>query len=289
METKSSEAAVKKNLDPIGSLFSGSWNTYKERFSTLAEIILVPAFVMILGYVLRSLGSPFATLGIIVIFAGEVLFILSSLALIISVHGNTSADESYRASLGFFWPGVWIGILSFLAIMGASIMLIIPGIWLAVAMSFFDYALVIENRRGIDALRQSREYVKGYWWPVFGRTLLLGLISMVLIIVVELFFIIGGGRGLGSSIGMAFAALITPFSVIYQYRLFENLRTLKPELAAAKTKSGRKFVLVSTIVGTVFLAAVAIGLVALVGYGIFKYIHQMPGQTIPPFSPSAQY
>ena len=52
----------------------------------------------------------------------------------------------------------------------ASVMLIIPGIWLAFALVLRPYTLVLEKRKGIDALRQSKDYIKGYWWAVLGRT-----------------------------------------------------------------------------------------------------------------------
>ncbi len=54
-------------------------------------------------------------------------------------------------------------------------MLIVPGIILSLALIFSSFALVLENRRGLDALMQSRAYAKGYWWAIFGRYLLFGL------------------------------------------------------------------------------------------------------------------
>jgi TRAP-type C4-dicarboxylate transport system permease large subunit len=71
-------------------------------------------------------------------------------------------------------------VLSALAIFAGFICLIVPGIYLGVALYFSAQAVVAEDRSPIEALRRSRELVRGQWWRVFG----IGIVFSVMIGVV---------------------------------------------------------------------------------------------------------
>src|SRR5204862_6902693 len=59
-------------------------------------------------------------------------------------------------------------ILGGLAMLAGFIAFVIPGIWLAVSLYFASQAVVAEGHSPMDALRRSRELVRGQWWRVFG-------------------------------------------------------------------------------------------------------------------------
>jgi len=149
-------------------------------------------------------------------------------------------------------------------------MLIIPGIWLAFALSFMSYMFVIEHRRGLDALRQSKDYIKGYWWAVVGRTLLLGLLFVAASIVVQIPFGIVFGKTLSSVISMAMTLFFIPFSMIYHYFIFQNLRELKPALAGEQPGKGSGFIKASAIVGVVVPALLILMAIILLGWGVSR-------------------
>jgi hypothetical protein len=65
--------------------------------------------------------------------------------------------------------GVALGLLLF----------ILPGIYLAVRWYFVAQAVVIDRRRGVDALQRSGELVTDSWWRVFGIGLLVTLITTI--------------------------------------------------------------------------------------------------------------
>jgi hypothetical protein len=272
-------------LNPVGKLFSDSWKLYKERFGVLTEIMLLPVLIMVLAEVLISLGSIFALLGVLVLILGFISLVFVSLPLISSIHNNSGVDASYRNTMGLFWPFVWLVILSALAVFGGAFMLLIPGIWLAIALAMARYTFVIEGRRGIDAMRQSKDYVKGYWWAVFGRSILIGLLFMAVVIVIELplgallaVFVGKAGAGI---IGFVLTLFYVPFSTVYVYNIFENLRTLKPELAQVKTKEGTGFLKASAIVGLVVPILLVLAAIVLVGAGAF-YMLSHASRYVPP-------
>jgi hypothetical protein len=66
---------------------------------------------------------------------------------------------------------IWTVILQGLLIGLGFICLIVPGVILAVWFSQTRFVFVNENLSGMAALRRSREYVKGYWWQVVGRSI----------------------------------------------------------------------------------------------------------------------
>ena len=59
---------------------------------------------------------------------------------------------------------------------------------IAVYAFFCLQAVVVNGRRGFDALSCSYEVVKGRWWTVFGRLVVLGLLAFVTIVVVMIPF-----------------------------------------------------------------------------------------------------
>jgi hypothetical protein len=260
---------AKMSLQSIGSLFRNSWKLYKERWQVLMEIVLLPTLVLALGYVLLSLGFPFSILGGLIIFVGYVVFIFSILPVIFSLHHTAGVDASYKATIGWFWPFVWVAILELLAVLGGFMMLIVPGIWLATALSLAAYVFVVEHRHGVDALRQSKDYIKGYWWAVLGRVLLFSLLFLVATIIIEIPVMIIAGNAARVLVTMVLTLFFVPFSVIYHYVIFENLRVLKPELAAVQTKKGTGFIKTSAIVGIVIPVLAFCALVIALGFGVF--------------------
>ncbi len=238
------------SLDSVNSLFNDSFRIYQERFATLTEIVLLPVLFLFLGYVLVWLGSIFALLGLLATAIGWVMLIFCSLAIIYSVDKNTSVDASYRAIKKYFWPLIWISVLATCSVIGGMMMLFIPGIWLLVAFMLRSYVLVLEDRKGMDALRQSKDYIEGYWWPVLGRTFLFLTMTIIISVLLQLpFGLLFGfiGKEMASTILILFTV---PFASIFYYKIYENLKNLKPEVHGTQP-SGNTFVKVSAIIGIV--------------------------------------
>jgi len=235
-------------MDSVGSLWGGTWRLYKERFRVLMKIAVIPALFLILGNVYLRSGLPLAiAFGLLFMLAGWIIAVFAYSAFLIALHENAGFDDAYRRGARFFWPLVWMSILAAFTIIGGFVMVIIPGIILGVALAFRGFTLVLENRRGMDALAQSREYVRGYWWAVLGRSLLLGICVGVATGIVSAIFTAAMGTLGGMLASGVLALFLVPFSLIYSYLMYRNLAALKP-----KTAPGRKnFLIASAIVGLV--------------------------------------
>jgi hypothetical protein len=152
------------------------------------------------------------------------------------------AGESFRFGYRRFWSILLIGILVGLAVFAGFILLVIPGIIIAVRLSVSIPALVVERRRGTDALSRSWNLVKGYSWPVFGAFIVVALLNGL---VNGILTAIGGNNWFLVAIFAAIASCITtPFLGLVIGLIYFDLRvrkenldvpTLERELQAAAT------------------------------------------------------
>jgi hypothetical protein len=269
-----------QNLDPIGTLFENSWKRFEERFAVGIAIFAAPSVLIVLSELLLLRGMPPAAhlLGGIIDILSVIVSLIASIALISAFGKNTSFAASYQAGIKLFWSYIWISILVCLAIFGGLIMLIIPGIILMVQLSLTQFSLVLDDKHGMAALKQSRAYVKDYWWAFIGRLLLLVLIFMVaaLVILAPLSLLLGSVAGI--ILYVACMLFITPFAVSYEYEIFHNLRRLKPDVAEQAAKSDSSFVKVSMVVGIVGIVLVPIFIVGAVAFWGIQFTHYWNGQ-----------
>jgi uncharacterized membrane protein len=83
--------------------------------------------------------------------------------------------ESYSQFIPLSVMLVLMGLL----IVGGFFLLVLPGIYLAVAYSFAPY-LIIEKNMGVwEALETSRKAITTYWWRYFGLLLITVLLFIV--------------------------------------------------------------------------------------------------------------
>lgn len=248
--------AGKVMMDPLGALFAGSWRRYAERFWTLIWIFFVPSILFLTGQLLlQGKTHSWAVAGGLVSFIGSLVSIPASLALVNAVAHGTDFAASYRVGLKLFWPAVLISILNILAVLGGFVLLVVPGIILSIGLMFANYVLVVEDKRGMNALTASRDYVKGYWWAVLGRCLLLGAVFLGVVLLVYFPLALLLGKAIGAALYFAFVLCFSAFGVCYTYELYGNLRRLKAGVAAAA--GGRKFLFVCMAMAVAALLIVA--------------------------------
>jgi hypothetical protein len=90
-----------------------------------------------------------------------------------------SARRSIQAGLDVFPPLLAAMLLYVLGVFVGFLALILPGIYLAVRWYFVPQVVVVDGRRGADALRRSSELVTGSWWRVLGIAIVFNLLAAV--------------------------------------------------------------------------------------------------------------
>ena len=205
---------------------------------------LIPAAIaaLLLGLQLwfgDRLSWPIITLGAIIFavcFLALLYFCIRTyIGLYLLVKNNYVGKEHdiYKESEKYFWPYLGVVIPAAVLTLFWTVLLIIPGIIFGVYYSFSLFALFFEDKKGLDALSKSKRLVKGYWWPVFGRFFLMGVIAIVFSIIITL-PISGQGADpstpfyqIWSFLVQVVNYLIGPIYMIYIYGIYQDLVKIK--------------------------------------------------------------
>ena len=139
--------------------------------------------------------------------------------------------EIFKASAPWFWPYLGLSLLNAILVLLWMLLLFIPGIIYAVFYSLASYIFFFEGKRGLEAIKSSRELIRDYWWPIAGRLLVLGVFLWAIMTIVSV--------PLGSleehslpwqlyNVFIQFISfLVGPITIIYSYRLYKELTNLK--------------------------------------------------------------
>jgi hypothetical protein len=126
-----------------------------------------------------------------------------------------------------------VTLLTFLAVLGGTVLLIVPGILFYVRFAFAPAALVVEDTGAIAAMRRSWRLVRGHFWRLFGTLLLASLLVGIVggiagaPFVIAAQFIGPAGWPLAAA-GNAIAGIFTrPFVLIIVVLLYFDLRIRK--------------------------------------------------------------
>ena len=140
--------------------------------------------------------------------------------------------ESYRYGFARFWSIVLVGLLSALAIAVGFVLLIVPGFIVLTFLTCAIPALVIEDKRGREALRRSWNLVRGRGWPVFGTIVVATLINGIVNSLLTAPF---GDNWAARSIGASIASVITmPYMALVGVFIYLDVRVRKEQYSAAE-------------------------------------------------------
>lgn len=247
----------------VGEILDAAIKIYRSHFGTLVKVVaVVVAPVQVLSAIVQ-VSVPSDTIVTTDQFTGETTFdapsfigtmvallgtgllgfIASQLATATSLKVISSSylgeTQDWRASLQFATARlgslIWLAMIT--VVLGGLALLacIIPGIYLFVAWSVGIPALLLEDRRGLHALRRSRELVRGRWWPVLGclvvSLLLGGIVSgafqgvlTAITFGTDNVVIVAAASAVA---GIASSVLVTPFTAGVVAVLYFDLRVRK--------------------------------------------------------------
>ncbi|MDP9389748.1 MAG: glycerophosphoryl diester phosphodiesterase membrane domain-containing protein [Actinomycetota bacterium] len=142
---------------------------------------------------------------------------------------------SLSAALARLGSLVWLTIVfAFLLVLG-FLACVVPGIFLYVAWSVAVPALLLEDQRGWQALKRSKQLVKGRWWPVLGAIVVSGILAGIVQAVFSGLLIAIAGAGDNAVVdatataiaNTAASVLTTPFSAAVIMVVYFDLRVRK--------------------------------------------------------------
>jgi hypothetical protein len=247
----------------VGEILEAAFNLYGKHWKKLIQIaatLVIPLSVLqyLVGDALGNNVTTDASGRVVHVDAGigAASFVVSMLALLIQViligaiawaavsvfiGREPDMGEAYRFGYRRLWTIVLVGILYVLVVAFGLILLIVPGIIFAVRFSVFVPAIVVERRRGTEALSRSWNLTRGRSWSVFGAFIVAAFLAGI---VSGVFTAIGNHAGwfvAGLLAGIA-SSITTPFTGLVLTLIYLDLRvrkeqldvpTLERELAAA--------------------------------------------------------
>jgi hypothetical protein len=153
-----------------------------------------------------------------------VISIFMTIALIYAVADQSlTPKEAYNKSKADFFRYLGLVILMTLIIVAGLVLLIIPGIWLSILLSFSAYFLLLE-KKGIKAsLSASKELVTGRWWAVAIRMMVFTLFGILVFMIAGVIGAIFGELG-ALILTTAVGTVVGPIGLIYSYEVYKELK-----------------------------------------------------------------
>jgi hypothetical protein len=178
------------------------------------------------------------------VLAVLISFLAGQLATAASFRAIADAYEgrapSWRESLQFFAVRfrsvLLVVLLGFVFTLIGVILFIVPGIYLAIALAVAVPVLLDEGKRGRDALRRSRELVRGRWWKtlllILAGSLLAGIAAGAADLVIASVLRMGSDSRLVVFLvsvvaGIAGSLIATPYIAAFTTVLYFDLRIRK--------------------------------------------------------------
>jgi hypothetical protein len=240
----------------LGDILTAAFDIYKRN---AAQLLLIVAIIVVPLSVLGFLISHFAlsaektvtTAGQSVESRSFFIFLMAALvaaaiSIIIAailqaammraaaqatVGDPVDVGESYRWGLRRFGSVLLVSILVGVLVAIGFILLIIPGIILLVFFAVSIPAVVVEGRRGTDAMRRSWNLVRRHFWHV------LGVIVVAFIITGLVSGLLGAIGGSNSVLQLIFRTIgqiiVAPFSALVTVLLYLDLRARSESLTAS--------------------------------------------------------
>ena len=188
----------------LGRVIQRTFNSISQNGVTflIGSILLVgvPSVAQVYGQsqLLEGQTSAFAIVGISWVLWIVGAYVLQGMVVKVTVAGFNgkamSIGAAFEAGIKLFLPLLGLGIVIGLGTMLGMILLIVPGIILAVMWSVATGAVVVEGRGVMESLQRSRDLTRGHRWPIFGLAVILFVASMII-------GVLAGGIGAASGGG----------------------------------------------------------------------------------------
>jgi hypothetical protein len=245
------EAALPRAMG-VGELLSAAFQLYQRHWRTLlavAAVVVVPVTLLqyLLGDQVRArsgvtsngvvVSTPswaVAISGLVAALAGLLMYLVLTGAITRAVAAEVvgedpGVEQSYRFGFHRLGSVLLVSVLVGLATIGGLILLVIPGIYIGVRLAVSIEALVVEGRRGTQAMSRSWELVGGHWWHAFGTLLVAALLTGLVNALITAPF--GATSWFVQAVVAAIATTITlPYGALVGVLLYLDLRARKETL-----------------------------------------------------------
>ncbi|ADL01067.1 YciC family protein [Brevundimonas subvibrioides] len=218
-----SVASVSGTFD-LGRVIQRTFNAIRQNGVTflIGSVLLVgiPSLLLVYGQsrLLEGQAASFAIIGLAYLLWFVGTYMLQGMVVKVTVASFNdkamSIGAAFAAGSKLFLPLLGVGILVGLGTGLGYILLVVPGVILAVIWSVATAAVAVEDRGVTESLQRSRELTKGYRWPIFGLAVILFLGSVMIGMLVAGIGAATGGSFVGGSASLGVNMITTALSNI---------------------------------------------------------------------------
>jgi hypothetical protein len=189
----------------VGGAYSHAWNILKADFWTL---LLIGFVAWLLTYVVgsalsRAAGGSQVLSFVYQLLVGSPIGFGAAYAWLRAVRGTRpEVGDLFMPFQRCYVAAVVAGLLTEIVVVVGFILLVVPGIILAVRLSFVAFLVVDEGRGPTEALFESWRRTSGYSWTILGAALL-----AIVVVIVGLILLIVGSIPATMLVYLAFASL----------------------------------------------------------------------------------
>jgi hypothetical protein len=235
----------------IGELLGTAFQLYRrhwQRLFAIAAVVVIPLTVLqyVLGHWVRIRGEvtrdqvvstsfwAAATASLLAALVGLLLYQVLTGAITRAIAAEVAGEDlhveqSYRFGFVRLWSILLVSVLVGLATVAGLIVFIIPGIYIGVRLAVSIQALVVEGRRGTEAMGRSWALVGGHWWHAFGTLLVAALLTAVVNAVITAPF--SATAWFVQGVAAAVATVVTlPYGALVGVLLYLDLRARNERL-----------------------------------------------------------
>ena len=248
----------------LGDLISETFNYYTKNFMmffknltmlyvvpmTILQVLMMLVFVSLMPQLeaisdnpelIFSVGIPGVLaflVAIVVSIVTNLVMTIATIKIVIKNDKNIGWKELWQDSKKYIMPMLGLTLLMMLAIMGLTLLLIIPALIFGVFWAFATTILVYEDKKAFESMKASKRLVEGNWWRVLGYTFLFALILMGISFGLGFFIGIFGflialipivGPIIQNILGNLLTIIIAPLSLIFMVRFYEKLKESKTQ------------------------------------------------------------
>lgn len=233
-------AKLKPAFDNLEDSFKLWWKNLKN----ISDIYLwaifyaaIPIVLLIFLPVVKDNNATLSLLFSLLLAISSLVFIYFSIrayiAIVLLLKQNFKGDNKdlFKQSKKYLWPYIGLSLLTAILVILWTLLLIIPGIIYSVFYSLAVMTFFFEDKRGMEALKRSKELIKGYFWPVFGRLFLIFVVMVMLssIISMPLEYLEENSLAFSiwSFITQIISLLVGPVALFYSYEIYKDLKKIK--------------------------------------------------------------
>src|SRR5262245_10175131 len=193
----------------LGILLRNILRTYRRHFGVLMACSLLPTLpCIVLVRWLAEIESSW-------VFGGLLLYIIAAfvaggaMTVVVSdicLGNRPTVLRAYGRILGRrrWWRLLWTGFLLGVLVQAGFLALVLPGIWVLARGLLTSIVVVLEGRKGMDAIKRSFALTKSQAWRIIGLTLLPWLLAYVALLVCVILVGFVAGLTFGDSMALHF-------------------------------------------------------------------------------------